>query len=237
MKLSGDQQRELNDKSWTRALQTGQVIRGNLQVNLKFLEQTGLLRPAMEILEVGCGAGNLCELLYQQGLAITGCDVSEVAIQHGRGEYPHLDLSARNAEQLLWEKESFDAVISFDVLEHLFNLDDHLMEVRRVLKSGGYYLLGTPNKLINAVFETMKNRSFEWRRYHPSLHFSGQLKRRLIKHGFEVRFVKMNTVNEFTLKKLDTYPWLKKLAQRLDFRYLPLWMQTNFYVIAQKEGS
>jgi hypothetical protein len=46
--------------------------------------------------------------------------------------------------------------------------------------------------------------------------------------------MKMNTVNAFTLQKLEKYPRLQKLVQRVNFQRLPLWMQTNFYVIAQK---
>jgi 2-polyprenyl-3-methyl-5-hydroxy-6-metoxy-1,4-benzoquinol methylase len=234
MKLSSGQQQEFNDQSWKWAIGSGREELGNLEINLKFLEESGLLREGMNVLELGCGTGSLCQSLYQKGIDIAGCDVSQVAIEHGRGKYPHLNLSVVNAEQLPWENETFDAVLSFDVLEHLFNPDQHLAQVRRILKPGGYYLFQTPNKFINAIYETMKNRSLAWRQYHPSLHFAGQLRRRLSKHGFETQFVKMNTANAFTLKKLENHPRLRKLMGHLDFRRLPLWMQTNFYMIARK---
>jgi len=234
MKLSHRQQQELNDQSWDWALRSGREELGNIEVNLRFLEQTGLLRPGMKIVELGCGTATLTDALYQKGDDIVGCDVSEVAIGRAREKYPHLNLSVQNAEQLPWENESFDVILSFDVLEHLFEPDKHLSEVYRVLKPNGYYLFQTPNKLVNAIYETVKTRSLGWRRYHPSLHFAGQLRRRLSKHGFETQFMKMNTVNAFTLQKLEKYPRLQKLIQRLDFRRLPLWIQTNFYVIAKK---
>lgn len=237
MSLSSRQQQELNDQSWNWAIASGREELGNLEMNMEFLTQTGLLSAGMAAVELGCGTGTLCEMLYQKGIPISGCDVSQVAIDHGRKKYPHLNLSVVNAEQLPWENASFDAVLSFDVLEHLFDPDKHLSEVRRVLKSGGFYLFQTPNKLVNAIYETMKTRSFKWRRYHPSLHSAGQLKQRLLKHGFESRFIKMNTANAFTLKKLEKSPRLRKLIGRLDFRRLPLWMQTNFYVIAKKTES
>jgi 2-polyprenyl-3-methyl-5-hydroxy-6-metoxy-1,4-benzoquinol methylase len=234
MKLSSGQQQELNDQSWKWAIGSGREEMGNLEINLQFLDESDLLRAPMKVIELGCGTGSLCEALHQKGIAIAGCDVSPVAIDHGREKYPHLHLSVVNAEQLPWENETFDAVLSFDVLEHLFNPDKHLEEIRRILKPGGYYLFQTPNKLVNAVYETMKCRSLAWRQYHPSLHFAGPLRKRLSRNGFDVRFVKMNTINAFTLKKLESYPRLAKLAARLDFRRLPLWIQTNFYVIARK---
>jgi ubiquinone/menaquinone biosynthesis C-methylase UbiE len=235
MKLSSGQQQELNDQSWNWAIGVGREELGNLEVNLKFLGESGLLRAPMKVIELGCGTGSLCQALYQKGIDIAGCDVSQVAIDHGQKKYPHLNLSVVNAEQLPWQDGTCDAVLSFDVLEHLYNPDGHLTEVYRVLKPGGYYLFQTPNKWVNAIFETLKNRSFAWRRYHPSLHKAGQLRRRLSKHGFDVQFVKMNTVNAFTLKKLESWPRLAKLTGRLDFKRLPLWMQTNFYVIARKK--
>lgn len=237
MRPTFNQQREMNDRSWQWAIGSGREEMGNLEVNLQFLAQTGLLHAQTKAIELGCGTGSLCQALYQKGIDITGCDVSQVAIDYGREKYPHLNLSVVNAEQLPWENESFDVVLSFDVLEHLFNPDGHLAQVNRILRPGGYYLFQTPNKWVNSIFETMKTRSLEWRRYHPSLHSAGQLKRRLIRHGFALQFIKMNTMNAFTLKKLENSPWLIKLAGRLDFRRLPLWMQTNFYVIARKTAS
>jgi 2-polyprenyl-3-methyl-5-hydroxy-6-metoxy-1,4-benzoquinol methylase len=234
MNPSPSQQRELNDQSWNWALRTGREEMGNLEVNLRFVEQAGLLRAGVKSVELGCGTGSLTDVLHQKGIDIQGSDVSQVAIARGLEKYPHLKLSVGNAEQLSQEKESLDAVLSFDVLEHLFNPDRHLTEVYRVLKPGGYYLFQTPNKLTNVIYETLTTRTLAWRQYHPSLHFAGQLKRRLAKHGFEVRFVKMNTVNAFTLRKLEKYPRLQKWMQRLNFQRLPLWMQTNLYVIAKK---
>jgi ubiquinone/menaquinone biosynthesis C-methylase UbiE len=234
MSLSSRQQQELNDQSWNWAIGAGCEEFGNLEINLKFLEQTQLLQPQMKVVELGCGTGSLCQALYQKGIDIAGCDVSQVAIDHGQKKYPHLNLSVVNAEQLPWQDATCDVVLSFDVLEHLYNPDGHLIEVRRVLKAGGYYLFQTPNKLVNAVYETMKCRSLAWRQYHPSLHYAGQLRKRLSRNGFEVRFVKMNTINAFTLKKMEHYPRLAGLARKLNFKRLPLWMQTNFYVIARK---
>ncbi|MEA3226963.1 MAG: hypothetical protein U9Q07_13515, partial [Planctomycetota bacterium] len=112
--------------------------------------------------------------------------------------------------------------------------DRHLSEVVRVLCPGGYYLFQTPNKYSNVIYETLWTKSLQWRRYHPSLHSPGQLRRRLTKHGFETRFVKMNPVNEFTLKKLKKLGPIGYVFKKVDFRKVPLVFQTNLYVIAHK---
>ena len=64
----------------------------------------------------------------------------------------------------------FDIVLSFDVLEHIPDVDAYLLDVRGVLKSGGFRLFQTPNKLTNVLFEIRKNGSFtRYKTYHCSL--------------------------------------------------------------------
>ena len=121
-----NQQQELNDKSWKWAIGSGREELSNIEINLEFLDSTELLHSGMSVVELGCGTGSLCEALYRKGIDIAGCDVSRVAIDYGRQKYPHLNLSVVNAEQLAWENASFDAALSFDVLEHLFSPDGHL---------------------------------------------------------------------------------------------------------------
>jgi SAM-dependent methyltransferase len=43
-----------------------------------------------------------------------------------------------------FEDSSFDSIISNQVLEHVFNPDKHLSEIRRVLKTGGKILISVP---------------------------------------------------------------------------------------------
>ena len=44
----------------------------------------------------------------------------------------------------------------------------------------------------------------------------------------------MNPINKFTEKKLQKLGLLGKILQRVDFRRMPLVLQTNLYVIANK---
>jgi 2-polyprenyl-3-methyl-5-hydroxy-6-metoxy-1,4-benzoquinol methylase len=188
------------------------------------------------ILEVGCGTGSIVDVLARQGCRVVGTDISNSAIDYGKKKYPDIDLKVGVAENLEFKDRSFDIVLSFDVLEHLHDVDVHISEVARVLTDDGCYLFQTPNKYFNTVYETLKSRSMKWKQYHPSLHTAGQLKRRFRKSGFDIKFIKMNTSNEYNLRKLK-YRWLKKIMSWIDFRKLPLFMQTNFYVIATKKTS
>lgn len=230
------QKQQVYDETWEKGISAGKEQRGNLDVNLEFLNQTGLIISGTRVLEVGCGIGSIANELYHQGCDVVGTDISNSAIEYGQKKYVDVELKVGVAEMLEFEDESFDIVLSFDVLEHLNDVDVHLKEVMRVLSDEGYYLFQTPNKYINSVYETVKCKSLKWKKYHPSLHTAGQLKRRLRKKGFDVKFVKMNTFNDYVLKKLR-YRWLKKVAGWVDFRKLPLLLQTNLYVVAIKKSS
>ncbi|GAI87178.1 unnamed protein product [marine sediment metagenome] len=228
-------QQEFYDRGWHTELEAGKEQRGNLRTNLDFLKETNLLKPNDRILEIGCGIGSIVSELSGQGYDITGTDISGEAIAYGLKKYGDIKLQVQPAEDLQFEDQTFDVVLSFDLFEHIARVDRHISEVHRVLRKDGLYLLQTPNKYSNMIFETLYHKSLKWRRAHPSLHTPGQLRQRLSRHEFEVKFVKMNPVNEFTLSKLR-----KKLGpfsgifKHINFRRLPLALQTNLYVVARK---
>jgi ubiquinone/menaquinone biosynthesis C-methylase UbiE len=232
------EQQEFYDDTWRKSLDEGTENRGNLQANLQFLQETNLLKKSDKILEIGCGTGSLVNELKTKGFDIAGTDISQEAIAYGLKKYGDIKLSVQPAEQLPFPDGSFNVVLSFDLFEHIARVDKHVSEVVRVLTSDGYYLLQTPNKYSSAFYSTYVCKSLKWRRAHPSLHSPGQLKRRLKKHGFKtIKFVKMNIKNEFAAAKFNQVGLFGRLYQHLNFAKLPLCLQTNLYVAAQKRKS
>lgn len=234
MEESLRKQQQLYDQTWRKGLEAGKEERGNLEINLEFLAEANLLKASDKILEIGCGIGSIVFELSKQGHDITGVDISREAIAYGLKKYDDIKLQVQAAEVLPYEDQSFDIVLSFDLFEHIAQIDRHVSEVSRVLRSGGYYLFQTPNKYSNVIFETLTKKSLKWRRAHPSLHTPGQVKRRLGKRGFDVRFVKMNPINEFTIKKLKKLGPVGSVFKHINFCRLPLVLQTNLYIIAHK---
>ena len=228
------QQQSFYDAGWHGELDRGKEQRGNLQANLDFLARTNLLQPGDRILEIGCGIGTVIAELTRQGYDAMGTDISRVAIEYGRAKYGNIRLEVQPAEELPYADATFDVVLSFDLFEHIARIDRHVGEVHRVLKPRGHYLFETPNKLSNVVAETLTHKSLKWRRVHPSLHTPGQLRRRLARHGFETRFIKMDPMNEYTRSKLRKLGPAGRLAERIDFTRLPLALQINLYVVARK---
>jgi SAM-dependent methyltransferase len=230
------QQQSFYDAGWRGELDRGKEQRGNLQANLGFLACTNLLKPGDRSLEIGCGIGTVVAELVKQGYDALGTDISQVAVEYGQAKYGNVRLEVQPAEELPYADGTFDVVLSFDLFEHIARIDRHIGEVQRVLKPGGHYLFETPNKLSNVVAETRAYKSLKWRRVHPSLHTPGQLRRRLARHGFETRFIKMDQRNEYTRSKLRQLGPAGRLVGRIDFTRLPLALQINLYVVARKLG-
>jgi SAM-dependent methyltransferase len=209
---------------------------GNLEANLQFLDNTHLLRPGLGVLEIGCGGGSLLHRLRTAGIDVVGVETNAGRIEESRRLYDDLPIRHVAGSTLPFADERFDVVLSFDVFEHIPDSDRHLSEVRRVLKPDGWYLLQTPNKWSNAIFETIRWRSLGWRVDHCSLHTYWQLRRRLAAHGFDVTFDDVKVVTPFFREKVRRYlgaGGTLLLAVANPDRF-PQPFRTNFYVRARK---
>jgi len=211
---------------------------GNFEANKRFLKELGILKKNQKILEIGSGKGTMVNYLLKKEFNIIGTEINPKWIKEAKNIYGKLPIHEMSGEELRFKDNSFDIVISFDVFEHIPNSNKHLFEVRRVLKSGGYYILQTPNKLTNIPWEILQSRNlFKWRKEHCSLQTRSQLKRRLEKHNFQVRFFDdIPIVNAFTINKVKKALGIfgVKLLKLTQSRYYPKSLRTNMYVLARK---
>jgi ubiquinone/menaquinone biosynthesis C-methylase UbiE len=99
------------------------------------------------ILDVACGTGYGAYHLAEVAGYVIGVDVAPQAIAYAVQRYqaPNLVFQVMDAGNLAFEDDTFDAVCSFEAIEHLLHVHDHLCEVVRVLCPAGVYLVSTPN--------------------------------------------------------------------------------------------
>lgn len=99
------------------------------------------------VLEIGCGWGRGLELLTQAADHYTGIDKNTDLINALQREYPKATFIAANIPPLKsLADNSFDFIVTFQVIEHIENDDLFIKEAHRVLKPGGKLLLTTVNK-------------------------------------------------------------------------------------------
>ena len=99
-------------------------------------------------LDVGCGAGLLCEPLCRLGAAVTGVDAApanvEAAARHAEGS--GLDIRYMAGELATLGLGQFDLVTSLEVLEHVADKPAFLAGLAKHLAPGGLLVLSTPNR-------------------------------------------------------------------------------------------
>lgn len=113
-----------------------------------------LLKPYMvapqwikgDLLEVGCGEGRGIDRLMPYVTSYSAIDKIATAIAHLQQKYPTAKLVAGNLPPLPYPDACFDAVVSFQVIEHIQNDRGFLKEIYRVLRPGGVCLVTTPNR-------------------------------------------------------------------------------------------
>jgi SAM-dependent methyltransferase len=94
------------------------------------------------VLDAGCGSGRIFRYELAAGCRLVGVDVSAELRDN-----PNLDDPVRgDVQRLPFASASFDAVLASHVMEHLPRPHEALVEIARVLKPGGRFLLLTPNR-------------------------------------------------------------------------------------------
>lgn len=101
--------------------------------------------PRSEMLELGCGTGHWSNYFTQQGFRVTGIDTSDAMLQVARYKNIDAEFKLGNAENIPFENESFDIISSITMLEFVDNQDNVIQEIRRVLRKGGWLILGSLN--------------------------------------------------------------------------------------------
>ena len=98
-------------------------------------------------LDVGCGAGLLCEPLARLGASVTGIDAAPENIAaaeiHAAQSGLAIDYRAGGVEGL---DGQFDLVTSLEVIEHVSDPTGFVRGLARVLADNGLLILSTPNR-------------------------------------------------------------------------------------------
>lgn len=136
------------------------------------------------LLEVGCGSGAMLELMNRLGWDAEGIDFDSKAVTAARSR--GLKVALGSLEQQTYANESFDAITTSHLIEHVPNPSALVEKMLELLKPGGRLVVVTPNTA------SMGSRIFgrTWRGLEPPRHlhiFTPQSLRQLVcSAGFEI---------------------------------------------------
>ncbi len=129
---------------WSDRYATDASFRKRLQAILD--AATPMIGAQREILDFGCGAGDLSALLTQQDCRVTGTDISAAMLDVARRRSPGTFVQLHSTSPILpFATGSFDGCIASSVLEYVPQPQATLAEIARVLKPGGHFVMTVPD--------------------------------------------------------------------------------------------
>lgn len=133
--------------------------------HLRMVKQTErLLGRKGKLVDVGVGRGDLLNTFKQSGWEVEGIEPSE----------SFADYVEKNVGIKIWRQpvekcdipeDTFDVVILAAVLEHLYNPDEVIAKISRILKSGGLLFLDVPNEVglyfkVGNIYQKVRGRDW-----------------------------------------------------------------------------
>ena len=110
------------------------------------LLQSVLGNTQTRVLDAGCATGDFIAST-PSNFEMWGVDISPVAVAEAQRQNPGLAdrLTSTPLEQISYEDSFFDAIVLWDVIEHVRDPVGTCRALMRCLKPGGYLLLSTPD--------------------------------------------------------------------------------------------
>jgi len=165
---------------------------------------------ARKVVDIGSGNGGLCGSMQAAGFETYGIEYDENGVRISRQAYPALRFYRRgvqdDAADIIAAERLADAVVSTEVIEHLFA--PHLLPrfARVLVKSGGHLIITTP------YHGYLKNLGLvvagQWDRHHHALWHGGH-----IKFWSRATLTQLLQDNGFTVigfRGVGRLPWLWK---------------------------
>lgn len=126
----------------------------------------GVVRPPGQLLDVGCGAGEVLLVAAERGWQVQGVEplAESAEVARGRG----LDVRPTRLEDSGLPERTFDVVTAFHVLEHMSEGTAFLSTVARWVRPGGYLVVEVPN--FRSFYRLLHDRGLSWPMLRPGEH-------------------------------------------------------------------
>lgn len=184
-----------------------------------------LVDENQKILDLGCGTGLFIKFLSKKNNNVEGVEISKKAAKIGQKKGLKIKIADLHFS-FPYKKNTFDTITAGEVIEHIYDTDFFLEEIKRILKPNGYLILSTPNIAtfgrrlmllfgINPLIETSLDKASGHIRYFTKKSLTELLE----KHHFKLISFKSDYIN-FTNSNKFQSQILAKLFPTLGARLI-----------------
>ncbi len=140
-----------------------------------------------KLLDFGCGIGDFLKYAQKKGCEINGCDLSEDA---RKAASEKLGKNICSPEEIYALPDStFDVITMWHVLEHVYDLKNHVEQMYRLLNTNGKLVLALPNYMsFDAQYYKDKWAAYDVPRH--LYHFHKESLENIFKEGFKLEAIK-----------------------------------------------
>ncbi len=117
-----------------------------------------------DALNLGTGEGDYDRMVASHCAHLIGCDVNEEDLAHARilnSSVANLQYELNNALDLSYAENSFDLLVSCEVIEHVGQPEKMVQEMARVIRPGGYAIMTFPSREFPISYDPV-NRVWQW---------------------------------------------------------------------------
>jgi len=140
------EERELGDGK-DHAIAAGDALSFHYKLALNYLNNP------VKLLDIACGLGYGTAMLADVCGEVVGADIDASVIALASNKYNALNnvkFLTADCESLPFDDNYFDAIVSFETIEHV-DVDRYLTEMHRVISEGGSFILSSPQNAIGHI--------------------------------------------------------------------------------------
>jgi len=155
---------------------------------IKFMVRGTIIKKNVKLLDIGCGSGQFLYEMKQFGIDTYGIEPGEF-----EKEDLNLNIKRTTLKDAKFKDEAFDLITMNHVLEHVDNPSETLLEITRILKKDGMFIIGVPNTN-SLAFRIFKKNWYQLDVPRHLFNYSDKnLKELLVKSGFAIKRVRYNS--------------------------------------------
>lgn len=100
-------------------------------------------RKTNKLIDVGCGIGYFLEVAKERGWDVYGTEFTDKAVEICTNKGIKMNQGVLNPND--YQENSFDIITSFEVLEHINNPQEEIVNFKNILRKDGLLFFTTPN--------------------------------------------------------------------------------------------